>query len=55
MTTSAVAEPGQQGDLDAGLEALVRALHANDTKAVCYVTGGASQVRAKSEWGAMER
>jgi hypothetical protein len=43
MTASAAA--GQTDDLDAGVEAVVRGLHSNGTKAVCYVTGGASQVR----------
>ncbi|GBF95522.1 hypothetical protein Rsub_07872 [Raphidocelis subcapitata] len=38
MTAGAVS-----GDLDPEIEALVRGLHANDVKAVVYVTGGASQ------------
>lgn len=37
--------------LGSGVEALVRSLHANDTKAVCYVTGGASQVRRERRTG----
>jgi hypothetical protein len=37
--------PSTSSELPDGVEALVRAIHADDTKAVVYVAGGASQVR----------
>lgn len=43
---AALAQVAQGNDLSSELEALIRGLHANDTKAVCYVTGGASQACA---------
>ncbi|KAI8475142.1 MAG: hypothetical protein J3K34DRAFT_456412 [Monoraphidium minutum] len=43
---SAAAQTTSGGDLDSAVEAVVRGLHENDTKVVCYVTGGASQAAA---------
>lgn len=51
---SASAQSSEHADLDGSVEAVVRGLHANDTKVVLYVTGGTSQVRLRGQWAVYE-